>query len=54
MGRETAIPNAHVQWALHKALERMDYVKDYYEGSDFVDVIGYMDRNPITYRFYDG
>ena len=35
------------------ALERLDYVVDYYIAPDFVEVTGKMGGDVITYRIYD-
>lgn len=42
-----------VNKAQEKALESLDYVMDYHEAPDFVEVIGRMGGDVITYRVYD-
>jgi hypothetical protein len=37
----------------HRAMERLDYMIDCRETSDFVEVTGYMGGDVITYRIYD-
>lgn len=35
------------------ALERLDYVIDYHETPDFVEVVGNRGGDTVTYRVYD-
>jgi hypothetical protein len=42
-----------VNKAKDKALESLDYIIDYFEMPDFVDVTGRMGGDTITYRIYD-
>ena len=42
-----------VNRAQDRALERLDYVMDYYETPDFVEVTGRMGGDVITYRVFD-
>ena len=42
-----------VKRALDIALERLDYIMDYYTASDFVEIIGKMGGDVIAYRIYD-
>ena len=42
-----------IKKAMDIALERLDYVMDYYTAPDFVGVTGRMGGDVITYRIYD-
>ena len=42
-----------VNRAQDRALERLDYVMDYYETPDFVEVTGRMGGDVIAYRVFD-
>ena len=42
-----------VKKALDIALERLDYIMEYYIVPDFVEVIGKIGGDVITYRIYD-
>ena len=42
-----------VKKAMELALERLDYIIDYHTAPDFVEVIGSMGGDVITYRIYD-
>ena len=44
---------ARVKKAMDIALERLDYIMDYYATPDFVEVTGRMGGDVITYRIYD-
>ena len=44
---------ARVKKAMELALERLDYIVDYYTTSDSVEVIGKIGGDVITYRIYD-
>ena len=42
-----------VKKAMELALERLDYIMDYYTALDFVEVTGRTGGDVITYRIYD-
>lgn len=42
-----------VKKAMELALERLDYIMDYYTVLDFVEVTGRTGGDVITYRIYD-
>ena len=42
-----------VKKALDIALERLDYIMDYYTAPDFIEVTGRMGGDVIIYRIYD-
>ena len=44
---------ARVKKAMDIALERLDYIIDYEVTTDFVEIIGKMGGDVITYRIYD-
>ena len=44
---------ARVKKAMDIALERLDYIMDYYTAPDFIDVTGSIGGDVITYRIYD-
>lgn len=44
---------ARVKKAMDIALERLDYIIDYEVTTDFVEIIGRMGGDVITYRIYD-
>ena len=45
--------NKRVNKAQDRALERLDYIMDYHEAPDFVEVIGSIGGDTVTYRVYD-
>ena len=45
--------DTRVKKAMDIALERLDYIMDYYTAPDFVEVTGKMGGDIITYRIYD-
>lgn len=48
-----AINKDRVNKAQDKALESLDYILDCVETPDFVEVVGKMGGDVITYRIYD-
>lgn len=44
---------ARVRKAMDIALERLDYIMDYYAAPGFIEVTGRMGGDVITYRIYD-
>ena len=44
---------ARVKKAMELALEHLDYIMNYYTASEFVEVIGKIGGDVITYRIYD-
>ena len=44
---------ARVKRAVDIALERLDYIMDYYTAPDFIEVTGKMGGDVIAYRIYD-
>ena len=42
-----------VKRALELALERLDYIMDYYTAPDFMEVTGRMGGDVVTYRIYN-
>ena len=44
---------ARVKKAMELALERLDYIMEYYIAPEFVEITGRMGGDVITYRIYD-
>ena len=42
-----------VKRAMDIALERLDYIIDYEATTDFIEIVGKMGDDVITYRIYD-
>lgn len=42
-----------VNKAQDRVLERLDYIMDYHETPDFVEIIGCIGGDTVTYRVYD-
>ena len=42
-----------VQKAEEKALERLDYILEYYSAQDFVEIVGRIGGDTVTYRVYN-
>jgi hypothetical protein len=42
-----------VQKAEEKALERLDYILEYYSAPDFVEIVGRIGGDTVTYRVYN-
>lgn len=49
MGKE----KARVKKAMELALEHLDYIIDYEVTTDFVEIVGKMGGDVVTYRIYD-
>ena len=44
---------ARVKKAMDIALERLDYIIDYEVATDFIEIVGKIGGDVITYRIYD-
>ena len=42
-----------IQKAQDRALERLDYILETIPASDFVEIVGRMSGDTVTYRIYD-
>ena len=42
-----------IQKAEEKALERLDYILDHYSAPDFVEIVGRVGGDTVTYRIYN-
>ena len=52
-GKKMVRSKERVNRAQDRALESLDYVMNYYETPDFVEVTGSMGGDMITYRVFD-